>query len=89
MTHIFSYLNLADRVRCSRVCKLWNMSIYSGDLWKRVFPTNWAKGFLDFEYRDPYSQVDERTIKYSQQHSDDDDQVVPDEAQKEAHFYRQ
>ncbi|KZS10931.1 Uncharacterized protein APZ42_024579 [Daphnia magna] len=89
--HIFSYLNLADRTRCAQVNKHWNMLIYSPQLWKTIYPTNWAKGFYDFQYRDPYTLVESEWKTKSFLDDDDDistaEEILSSQAEKEIQCY--
>lgn len=90
ITSIFSYLNVVDRTRCARVCKLWNVVVFSPQLWKELYPTNWAKGFHDFEYLDPYSFVELEWSTSSYDNDYDDTESVPSpQAEKEIQFYEE
>lgn len=88
---IFSYLNPADRTRCAQVSKYWNMLIYSPQLWKTIYPTNWAKGFYDFQYRDPYNLVELEWKTKSLLDDDEDistaEEMLSSQAQKEIQCY--
>jgi len=88
ITSIFSYLNVLDRTRCARVCKLWNVVVFSPLLWKEIYPTNWAKGFYDFGYQDPYNFVELEWSKLTYDDDYDDSESGPSpEAEKEIQFY--
>ena len=87
MSSIFSYLNVQDRTRCAQVCKLWNVVVYSPHLWKEIYPTNWAKGFYDFQYRDPYSFVEPEWTKIPYDSEDDSESNPSPQAEKEIQFY--
>lgn len=93
VTQIFSYLNPLERTRCARVCKRFNILVNSPQLWKEIYPTNWAKGFYDFKYRDPYTLVEagwKRSIRDDNVDDLDDAEEPPSpEALKEIHFYEQ
>lgn len=82
---IFSYLSPFERTKCAQVSKEWNMMIYSPQLWREVYPTNWAKGYDDLEHRDPYLLV-EADWK-SNVDDDGDDQACSSQAEKEIRFY--
>jgi len=90
ITSIFSYLNVLDRTRCARVCKLWNVVVFSPQLWKEIYPTNWAKGFYSFEHQDPYSfvEVEWSTSPYDNDYDDSESSLSP-EAEKEIQFYEE
>ena len=102
ITEIFSYLEPVDRVRCARVCKLWNLYVYSAPLWHHLYPTNWSKGFYRFQYRDPYPQLElELQLQRNASHTntsrydadndsdlDDSDTLTP-QAQREIRLYEQ
>lgn len=89
--HIFSYLNPLERTRCAQVSKLWNMLIYSPQLWREVYPTNWAKGYYDFQFRDPYTMVEtEWKILSSPNEEDvymDSEENLSPQAEKEIRSY--
>lgn len=92
MLHIFSYLNPLDRTRCAQVSKHWNMLIYSPQLWKVIYPTNWAKGHYDFQYRDPYTLVESEWKSKSMMEENDDlmsdsEEPLSSEAEKEIRCY--
>lgn len=89
IVNIFSYLNPLDRTRCAQVNKLWNMLVYSPQLWREIYPTNWAKGFFDFEYRDPYSMVESEWKIQSILDSNEDysDEVLTPQAEREIRSY--
>ena len=92
MLHIFSYLNPLDRTRCAKVSKHWNMLIYSPQLWKVIYPTNWAKGHYDFQYRDPYTLVESEWKSKSMMEENDDlmsdsEEPLSSEAGKEIRCY--
>jgi len=93
VTHIFSYLNPLERTRCARVCKRFNILVNSPQLWKEIYPTNWAKGFNDFKYRDPYTLIEtgwNRSIRDDDVDDLDDTEEPPSPAAlKEVHFYEQ
>lgn len=91
VTHIFSYLNPLDRTRCAQVCKRFNVLVYSPQLWKEIYPTNWAKGFDDFKYRDPYTLVEADWLRSNLDDEDLDDSEEPPSPQavKETRFYEQ
>lgn len=86
MVHIFSYLNTLDRTRCAQVSKRWNMLAYSPQLWKKIYPTNWAKGFYDFQYRDPYTMVEHEWKSKNDEDLDEEETTSP-QAEKEVQFY--
>lgn len=91
IVNIFSYLNPLDRTRCAQVNKLWNMLVYSPQLWKEIYPTNWAKGFFDFQYRDPYSMVESQWKMQSILDDNDDyidsEEAITPQAEREIHSY--
>lgn len=83
-TRVFSYLSPLDLTRCARVSKRWNVLAYSSDLWRRVYPTNWAKGYDDFVHRDHYD------LAVQEAEARDDSEGPPTaQAEKEANFYQQ
>lgn len=84
-TKIFSYLSPFERTKCAQVCKEWNMLIYSPQLWREVYPTNWAKGYDDFQHRDPYVLVEAEWR--NQPDEDEQDEVRSSDAEKEIRFY--
>ena len=88
---IFSYLNPLERTRCAQVSKHWNMLIYSPQLWKVIYPTNWAKGFYDFQYRDPYTMVEPDWKRKSMLDDEDDfsdsEEILSTKAEKEIRCY--
>ena len=92
MLHIFSFLNPLDRTRCAQVSKHWNMLVYSPQLWKVIYPTNWAKGYYDFQYRDPYTLVESEWKMKSILEDNDDlmsdsEDILSSQAEKEIQCY--
>ena len=86
---IFSYLNPLDRTRCARVCKLWNILIYAPELWREVYPTNWAKGLCDFQYHDPYPFAEADLKKRRCSAEDTEEEWLSPETQREVRLYEQ
>lgn len=91
IVQIFSYLNPLDRARCAQVSKHWNMLVYSPQLWKVVYPTNWAKGFYDFQYRDPYTMVEpnwkRKSMLEDEEDFSDSEVTLSAQAEKEIRCY--
>ncbi|XP_013408873.1 F-box/LRR-repeat protein 5 [Lingula anatina] len=52
LVNIFSYLNPRDLARCAQVCKTWNTLTMDGQLWKAIYPVQWAQGNWSFSAPD-------------------------------------
>lgn len=85
--NIFSYLNPQERTRCAQVSKHWNVLVYSPQLWRTIYPTNWARGFYDFQYRDPYTLVETEWSRQSMLDDDDNEDGGTFQAEKEIRSY--
>lgn len=93
VVQVFSYLGPRDLTRCARVSKRWNVLAYSPELWRSVYPVNWARGFNDFAHRDPYTlMADEMEEKMKIRTGCDEDEgesPASAQAEKETRFFDQ
>lgn len=90
VVQIFSYLNPQERSRCARVSKHWNVLVHSPQLWRSVYPTNWARGLYDFQYRDPYALVETEWTRQSMlDDNDDGDEDPSGEVERQIRCYEQ
>jgi len=89
MIKIFTYLSPLDRTRCAQVSKSWNMLTYSPELWRDIFPTNWAKGYYDFHFHDPCSLLEAESLELRRERFSDFHEENLLEARRAMRVYEQ
>ena len=65
------------------------MLTYSPELWRDIFPTNWAKGYYDFHFHDPCSLLEAESLELRRERFSDFHEENLLEARRAMRVYEQ